>query len=440
MSELTLVGNAGYAANVVEVTETNLVALPGMDNLNALHALGYQALVSKDIKPGTRVLLFPAETQLHEDFAAHNNLFRHSENNVDPTQKGYLEDNLRVRAIKLRGYRSDALVLPLTSVDFITVALGNKPYEEWEWELLGDQIFDHVEGTEICRKYIRPGTKNTNQPAQPKKVRVATKFFPEHFDTTRYAGNEHLIPQDAHVTVTQKLHGTSVRLAHVPVERTLSRWEKVLKWLRLPVQTEEYAIVSGSRRVTKSIAGEGVAEKDHWYGTAGDVWSEVAQERGHVIPKNFMVFGEIIGWTMDNKPIQKGYTYNLSVGEHELYVYRVAQVNPDGLVVDLSWGAVKQFCRERGLSHVPELWAGTIPAYRAYFDEFLDIRFFEDQDLREENPVPLSDPKSVDEGVAIRWDGAGYQPVVLKHKSPEFFQYESKNLDAEVVDIEAEEG
>lgn len=261
MSELTLVGNAGYAANVVEVTEDNLVALPGLDNLNALHALGYQALVSKDIKPGTRVLLFPAETQLHEDFASHNNLFRHSENNVDPTQKGYLEDNLRVRAIKLRGYRSDALVLPLTSVDF----LFSKPQEvlfagsdgvtlrDRTWE---PQIFDHVEGTEICRKYVRPGSQNSNQPAQPKKVRVATKFFGEHFDTTRYAGNEHLIPWDAHVTVTQKLHGTSVRFATVPVTKNLSLKERFIKWLGFPVQEEEYGFVVGSRRVTKSINGE----------------------------------------------------------------------------------------------------------------------------------------------------------------------------------------
>lgn len=438
MSELTLKGNAGYAANVVEVTEKNLVALPGLDNLNALHALGYQALVSKDIKPGTRVLLFPAETQLHEDFAAHNNLFRHSMFNADPAQKGYLEDNLRVRAIKLRGHRSDALVLPVSSVNFLTALYGAEPFGAWEWELSSNQIFDHVGGTEICRKYVRPGSERSNQPAQPKKVRVATKFFPEHFDTTRYAGNEHLIPGDAHVTVTQKLHGTSVRLANVPVERTLSRWEKVLKWLRLPVQTEEYAVVSGSRRVTKSIGGEGLPDRDHWYGVAGDVWTEVGQEVGELIPKNFVVFGEIIGWTADNKPIQKGYTYNLPVGEHALYVYRVAQVNPDGLLIDLPWGAVKQFCRERGLEHVPELSNGLHEDFE--MDEYLDIRYFEDPDIMPENPVPLSDPKSVDEGVAIRWDGAGYQPVVLKHKSPQFFQYETKNLDADVVDIEAEEG
>lgn len=438
MSELTLKGNAGYAANVVEVTEKNLVALPGLDNLNALHALGYQALVSKDIQPGTRVLLFPAETQLDENFACHNNLFRHSEYNLDETKKGYLEDNLRVRAIKLRGYRSDALVLPLTSVDYIAQANGNKPYEDWEWDLLGDPTFDHVEGQEICRKYVRPGAQNTNQPAQPKKVRVATKFFPEHFDTTRYAGNEHLIPEDAHVTVTQKLHGTSVRLANVPVERTLTRWEKVLKWLRLPVQTEEYAIVSGSRRVTKAIGGEGLPERDHWYGVAGDVWTEVGQEVGELIPKNFVVFGEIIGWTADGQPIQTGYTYNLPVGEHALYVYRVAQVNPDGLLIDLPWGAVKQFCVERGLNYVPELSNGLHEDFD--MDEYLDIRYFEDPDIMPENVVPLSDRKSVDEGVAIRWDGAGYQPVVLKHKSPQFFQYETKNLDAAVVDIEAEEG
>ena len=438
MSELTLKGNAGYAANVVEVTEKNLVALPGLDNLNALHALGYQALVSKDIKPGTRVLLFPAETQLSSDLAWANNLFRHGMFNLDQEQKGYLEDNLRVRAIKLRGHRSDALVLPLSSVNFISGNNGNPVFTAWD---LGNQVFDHFEGVEICRKYIRPGSQNTNQPAQPKKVRVATKFFPEHFDTTRYAGNEHLIPEDAHVTITQKLHGTSVRLANVPVERTLSRWEKVLKWLRLPVQTEEYAIVSGSRRVTKAIGGEGLPDRDHWYGSMGDVWTEAGLNYGNLIPKNFVVFGEIIGWTADGQPIQKGYTYNLPNGSDALYVYRVAQVNPDGLLIDLPWGAVKQFCRERGLNHVPELSAGLHEDFE--MDEFLDQRYFEwliAHGDGEVNVVPLSDPKSVDEGVAIRWDGAGYQPVVLKHKSPQFFQYDTKNLDADVVDIEAEEG
>jgi hypothetical protein len=171
MSELTLVGNAGYAANVVEVTEGNLVALPGLDNLNAIHALGYQALVSKDIKPGQRVLLFPAETQLDENFACHNNLFRHSEYNLDETKKGYLEDNLRVRAIKLRGYRSDALVLPLTSVDYLFSKAQEVLIASPEGVVLRDRVwepqtFDHVAGQEICRKYVRPGSQNTNQPAR----------------------------------------------------------------------------------------------------------------------------------------------------------------------------------------------------------------------------------------------------------------------------------
>lgn len=438
MSELTLVGNAGYAAYVVEVTENNLVALSGLDNLNALHALGYQALVSKDIKPGQRVLLFPAETQLSDDYASANNLYRHSDLNWDPDATGYLEDNRRVRAIKLRGHRSDALVLALTSVDFISERNGNAPYEDWEWDLLGDPVFDHVEGTEICRKYVRPGSQNTNQPAQPKKVRVATKFFPEHFDTTRYAGNEHLIPWDAHVTVTQKLHGTSIRVANVPAERTLSRWEKVLRWFGLPVQTEAYALVGGSRRVTKSIGGEGVAKKDHWYGSGGDVWTENTIDLEGLIPKNFIVFGEIIGWTSDGQPIQKGYTYNLPKGASAMYVYRVAQVNPDGLIVDLPWGAVKQFCRERGLNHVPELDASEHGVFDA--DLWLDKRYFEDSELWDASPVPLSDPKSVDEGVVIRYDGAGYQPVVLKHKSGMFLNYETQQFDdPESVDIEEQE-
>jgi hypothetical protein len=64
--------------------------------------LGLQALVSKDYKEGDLYVIFPAEVQLSHEFCSNNNLYRHSELNANPEAKGYIEDNRRVKAVKLR--------------------------------------------------------------------------------------------------------------------------------------------------------------------------------------------------------------------------------------------------------------------------------------------------------------------------------------------------
>ena len=103
--------NPNYVAAVIRVAA--LVDLDGLDNLKAIQMFGMQALVSKDVQVGDVGVLFSTEVQLSEDFARENNLHRHNNLNDDPTQTGYLEDSRRVKAIKLRGHRSDSLFMPL---------------------------------------------------------------------------------------------------------------------------------------------------------------------------------------------------------------------------------------------------------------------------------------------------------------------------------------
>ena len=135
-------------------------------------------------------------------------------------------------------------------------------------------------------------------------------------------------------------------------------------------------------------------------------------------------------------PIQKGYTYNVPEGETHLYVYRVVNVNPEGVPVDLSWMAVKEFCQNTGLRHVPELWSGYAEDLengpKVLYD-FIDVRLAEDF----VGVLPLSDPKTVDEGVCIRSEGL--VPLVLKAKSPQFLEHETKLLDKGEVDLEEEQ-
>ncbi len=432
---IEVIGNENYAATIVQVR--HLEPLEGLDNLAGLRVLGFQALVPKDTPIGSLMVVFGAETQLSAEFASVNNLFRHSELNADPDAKGYLEDNRRVKAIKMRGHRSDALALPLDALAFfLNETAGMGP--ALGLDLPEGTVFDHLEGHEVCRKYIVPGTRTANSSSNqtPKKQRVSARVFPEHYDTTNGWRNSHLIPSHAYVTVTQKLHGTSVRFGNVPVERPLRWWERLLTKVGLPVQTTEHAFVVGSRRVTKSVKGES-KDGDHWY-DEGDIFTASVAEYEPVIPKDFLVFGEIIGYTPQGQPIQPKYTYNLPPKRNRLYVYRVATVNEDGNVMDLPWEAVKQFCRERGMEHVPQLWSGEYDmALELLMDDvFTDQRFSDG--LYRGVAVPLSDKGTVDEGVVVRAD-LGYIPTALKFKSPIFLGHETKMLDKGEVDTESAE-
>jgi len=422
--------NKNYAATVVRVS--HVVQLDGLDNLVGVPVLGHQALTQKgkvvgDVLGQLRIA-FTAETQLSHEYASQNNLYREAELNADPEQTGYLEKNRRIRAIKLRGHRSNALLMPLSSVAFT----GIDPNELQE----GD-TFDTLNGVEICRKYEIPRKKPSRQQSKVEKAfkRVDRKLFPEHLDTDAYWRSKDLLKAGREVIVTQKLHGTSIRVGRVPCLRQKGRIERFLnRWF--PTADFEYDAVYGSRKVIKDPNNP---YQNHHYGT--DLWSEYGQGIADLIPEGYIVYGELIGWTKNAEgqiiPIQKNYTYNLPKGECELYVYRVATINAQGTLADLSWDGVKQFCEERGLKWTPEMFrVQPWELDSMYIEALMDKRYADDGNLQtKDQMVPLSDPKTVDEGVCLRQEGI--VPVILKAKSPQFLEHETKLLDKGEEDLES---
>lgn len=427
------VKNPAYVATVVQVHADDLRPLDGLDNLVAYTAFGMQALVSKDTPSGL-YLLFSTEVQLSDAFVKGNNLYRDGLLNADPLKTGYLEQNRRVKAIKLRGHRSDSLLMPIAALGAILPFKAVAALQE------GD-VFDSIDGVEVCRKYVVKEVKANNgrQPTQARVRRVDAKVFPQHIDSEGYARNGFKVPQDAHIVVTQKLHGTSVRYGHVPalVEQT-----RLQRLLRRPQRTAHQLVV-GSRRVVKSVGLRADDGKEHFY-EDGDLWTRYAADHNLAerIPQDHIVYGELVGFTGPGSAIQKGYTYGQADGTSKMYVYRVAVVTADGTVVDYSTPQMEQFCAEHDLAVVPVLWAGLHRDFGA--DGWLERRYYDDwvrNDLARpflRCPVPLSDKKTVDEGVCIRYDGP-YGAYVLKAKSPTFLQYESKMLDEGVEDVEAEQ-
>lgn len=430
MTEFTLAGNPNYGARIIEVK--NLTTLEGLDNLYGVPIDGFQALVSKDVQVGDILVVFPAESQIEDWFLHKFNLYRHSDKNFDQGSSGYIEDNRRVRAIRLRGYHSNALAMDAAVIGATKADVGT--------------LFDTVNGVLLSQKYevATKGGSNAKSAQEKAWKRVDSTFLPEHIDTENYWRNAHNIGPDEFVTVTQKIHGTSIRIGNTIVKRKPTWKDKIASFFGVPVSLTGYDVVFGSRKVIKDVNNP---NQNHFYST--DIWSEEGAKYADLIPQNVVVYGELIGWTKDGSPIQKGYTYNVPKGEAHLYVYRVAVISNDGHMYDLSWNGVKQFAFERGLNVVPELWSGKHEEFVA--DDWIDIRFADEYMYDEQitDPIqdprigyayptalPLSDKKTVDEGVVVRKEGI--VPYVLKAKSPIFLGFESKLLDEEVVDLETE--
>lgn len=410
--------NLNYAAQIVRISVLN--PLENSDNLVGAPLLGMQAVVSKDTEIGTVGVLFVAETQLSEEYTARNNLFRHKEFNENKEKAGFIEDNRRVKAIKLRGNRSDALFMPLSSLAYTKVDLS---------ELKVGDVFEELNGFEICKKFE---VRRKSVPAHEKNkhkvfTRVDEKMFPRHYDTAQYYRVLDTFKPYTEIIVTQKLHGTLLRFSNIPVKRKLTLAERWVQKLGVKVQKEEYTHVYGSNRVIKDANND---RQEHFYDH--DIWTEAAKKYDDLVPENFVVYGELIGWTPDGSPIQRNYTYRVPRMTNEFYVYRVAQINGQGVMTDLSWDQVKEFARDRGMKVVPELWRGKHQDFNP--EEWLDTSYHDTLHGGYPDAVPLDKESPCDEGICIRVEGLA--PYIAKLKSPEFFAHETKMIDEEAVDME----
>lgn len=411
-----------YAAQVVQVSR--LLDLEGADRLHGIPLFGMQALTSKG---GTNVgdlgVLFPTECQLSADFCHKNNLYSSQLLNEDTTIKGYISENRRVRAIKLRGHNSNCLFMTLKSLENVGVDVS---------QLKEGDVFNSIGGVEICKKYAiiqqvaKEGNNKTRR--ESRKCRIEPKLLPMHIDTDNWWRNEHKISEDTDIVCTVKYHGTSVRLANQVCDRQLTRLEKIAKWFGAKVQEKEYDYFAASRRVIKDYKRKDWNDLEHFYAT--DIYNAAMEKVRTSIPKGYVIYAELIGWS-GQKEIQKKYTYRIPQGEFDMYVYRVAHINPDGIMVDLSWDQLKIACDSWGMKYVPELWRGKKKNFKV--DQYMDKKFVKELGLTQ--CLPLDDKSPCDEGLVIRVEGL--VPYLLKAKSPAFLHVETSMLDEGVEDIES---
>lgn len=424
--------NVNYAATVVALKDFQL--LENCANIKAALIYGNSVIVSKDVQPGEIGLFFPVECALSKEFLGANNLFRKPDlGNADPTQKGFFEEHGRVRAVKFRGHKSEGFWIPAMSLEHLMDSD----------ELEVGAVFDQINGHEICRKYIPRGQKVSTNRNQQRQARLEDSIvdgqFRLHFDTENLRRNAHKIAPTDWIGISDKWHGTSVVISKILVKRELAWYERLLAKLGVAVQTQQYGLAYSSRKVIKAVNGVAKGTAQHFYTT--DIWGEVAREVEDKIPAGYTLYGEIVGFTSDDTPIQKGYHYGCGTGRHRFVVYHVTSTNADGKVLALSRPQKYEFCAKMGLEAVPLFWYGqaqgfTIPQsgvnWNEEFVRELEYTFVDDGLCpHNNNEVPV-------EGIVV-WIDRLEDPEAFKLKNFRFLEAESKALDSGELDTETQQ-
>lgn len=435
----------------------NLESIDGADKIQQAKIFGETVIIPTTHKEGELGILFDCETQLSEHFVHHNNLYRKGNMNYDKDKVGYIEENRRIRPIKLRGVKCSGLWMPVESLKNIP-ELHNFNVED----LKEGEQYKSVGGINISDKYVSPKTGRRIKSKEGRAKINLTPTFKEHVDTDQFMRNLNDLNKNLLVTITEKLHGTSGRVGYLPVIQKPNWFDVVISLFKKPTEKTSYGFVVGSRRVVKSVDGGEVENKEHFYNE--DLWTKIGLEFfKNKLHKGETVYFEIVGFTpdgghimpfvsneklknfLDKKEYQAflnryGQTTEFTYGctrdldlkpTYMVYVYRITTTNEDGVSYDLSWDQIKIRSEELGLNHVPELDRRIIN--QSEIDDGSYVEFVEKIVTDESEQFP----SHIREGVVVRIDTGKKTPIFLKHKSFIFKVLEGiiKEKD-DVVDME----
>lgn len=353
------------------------------DRLQIATFFGNDTIVGMNTQYGDIGVYFPSDLQLSERFCAVNDLVRRKDENGKQVG-GYLDpDKRNIKALKLRGEKSDGLYLPITCLaDFCKIS-----------DLKVGDTITVLNGETICQKYIpkrtNPGYRGSGRKSQKSKTNYAPTFY-EHVDTEQLAYNLDKFKPGDTIQLTLKMHGTSGRTGFLPVLKTKRTFlDKMFH--RHGKDYYEYDYVTGTRRVVlDGVRKAGFYDSDEWRLAMADKFA-------NKLHKGEIVYYEIVGYQGPNgAPImsqvqnakvkdpeftkQYGSVTTFSYGCEqdstyvepmhetgawhpccEVYVYRMTMVNEDGDVIEYSPAQIKERCEQMGVHTVMEFETFIIP-------------------------------------------------------------------------------
>ena len=443
-----------YCSSIVRIGET--FPIEGKDRIVKTLVNGLSIVIGKDeFKTGDIAVYCANETCLHELFLHLNSMYEDKELNVDKEKKGYINKNGRVRVIRLGGIPSYGLLIhPESIATFI-----NEPVDEvtkFLEEHLGED-FDEINGERFCQVFVPPVKKGTERVSKQERLKkkldrfkmLIEGSFRLHYDTSPLAKNMRDINPDDEVYISVKEHGTSISLANiltnVPTNWFKRMWRKYVKHTN--EYDQKYNLVYSSRNVIKNEYINKKQRSGGYY--SSDIWGYWAKKLEGLIPQDYCIYGEIVGFTPNGSPIQKGYDYGCShVAEEKskLMVYRATKAGKELEISEvIEIGVMLKEKLGDIIMPFPLLYHGTL--HDLYPEIDLQNHWHENvlENLKTEKKFgmeelePLCKNKVPREGFVLR---KANDPVseAWKLKCDKFFQMEASQIDAGEVDMEMEDG
>lgn len=434
--------NKNYLAKIFRIE--NIEKHKNADRLQVTHVDYNTVITGMDAKEGDVYVYFPVDSKINKDFLSATNSFRDVTLNKDPEKKGFFEHKCRVVATKLRGEKSMGYIVPIAEIEkFVGVSDLSAHVGEY---------FDTINNILMVEKYVvKHKTKNGDNSnkktkKKSKKDMLLDNAFYFHNDTEQLRRNIYKIDPHDHITISEKVHGTSCITSHTLVKRDLNIVERMLVKLKCirffdkivpEVKQDKYSFVFASRKVIKGIDGGVVEDKQHFYDI--DIWSVVGNELKTAIPRNVTIYSEICGYLPNGSMIQKDFDYGAVEGQHKVYVYRITVNNQDGSVINLSTKQCQEFCERAGLTFVPVYYDGE--AYKMYSDISTDDeKEWRDKFIKalekdyNEMDCPICRNKVPREGVVLRKENSYIDFEAYKLKSFRFLEKESKIEESNIED------
>ena len=336
-------------------TLKNVHKHPNADRLQIGECFGNFVIVSMDYVEGQLGVYFPVDGQLSEEFCAANDLVRRKDENGNPAG-GYLDPCKRnIKAMKLRGEKSDGLFLPLTSLaNFTTIS-----------DLKDGDTITVLNGVEICKKYIpkhNEGHYHGGKSGGRAKANFAPTFV-EHIDTEQLAYHLGDFRAGDVVELTLKMHGTSGRTGYLPlivgykdsfgcmVGNAIRNISARLRKRPAPNPYHdgeaiyEYGYVSGTRRVVLDNTHDGGFYSDNQFR------HEMAKKFEGKLHKGETVYYEIVGFVNESTPIMSSCDNKKIKDKEFIKQYGDTTVFSYGCDPDGGWGAVSATADVLGVSY-----------------------------------------------------------------------------------------
>lgn len=255
---------------------------------------------------------------------------------------GFFQKNGRVRCITLRGEFSFGFLASIDSLIKYDPSITKEEVEEYV-----GQEFDTINGELFCKAYVPPIVEekrpHEKRDKAQKRVERLNRIIPGnfflHYDTGQLEKNIWKFNPDNTVTISDKLHGTSVIIGRVNTRcpKPFFKFRRALNRFfnkhNINISVCEFNVEQGpvysSRKVIMNKWNHG--ENGGYYGV--NVWSEWGKAIYPYLDDNTTVYGEIIGFVSSGKGIQPCYDYGCNDDcLNKLMIYRITTKQEDGTI------------------------------------------------------------------------------------------------------------